>query len=852
MRVVERDRELDLLARLFAGAATGTGSGVAIAGEAGAGKSTLVAAACERATGLRIVRGGCDPLTTPRPLGPFRDAFARLGATLLQGSAIEACEATFDTLRSEPTVLVVEDIHWIDSASVEVLRFLVRRLDVMPCALVITYRDDEVDAQHVARPLLGDLAALGNVVTRKLEPLSPDGVAAMLAGGPLEAVRVYHLTGGNPFFVAEVAKEPDRPLPATVRDAVLARLYAISPQDFEVLQLAAAAPDRVDDRLLPALGVDLPTLRRLHDTGLLERDRRGLVFRHELSRLAVESTIPTGGIARLHGRLLDALERLEPRDPAVLTHHAVAAGESARANRYAREAAREAVTAGSHTEAAAFLQIALNNLVGGDPLERARLQTQLGYEQYMTSQLDTAIASIEESFPLWHTAGDVDGLSAAHESCAVFEYYNADRPQAEHHADRAVDLASAEPGLKYGSARITQAYLAYLRSEYAISEQCSVDGARVAEQVGSEPLALRGSLVRALSDLSLGRPGARERCLELIGRAREAHLDELASTGYSNVSYFDVEQVRLSAGESVLDVSLPFTVERDIPICNHWQTAVRSRLRFREGRWTAALEDADKALRTGGMPLARFWPLIVGGLVSLRRDATPDGQLDAAWELAVSLDEPMRIVPALAALAEQAWLTGAPDERVITSPARVAGWLAIPALAWSLGDLAVWLRRLGIASGIGVDTLAEPHRLTLAGASAAAASWWEGAGAAYEAAMARADGDDVDAALAGIERLDLLGAVATADRLRRDLRRLGVVQVPARPRAATRANPSGLTNRQLEVAKLVARGFTNAEIADRLYISLRTTDHHVSAVLTKLGMPSRRAIVVQAAQLGLG
>jgi AAA ATPase domain len=347
VRVLERDRELALLARAFAGAVAGSGSGVTIAGEPGAGKSTLVAAACEQATGVRVVRGGCDPLTTPRPLGPFRDAFAQMGppsqrtSAALQGSAIEVCEAVYDSLRSEPTVPVVEDIHWIDSASVEVLRF-----------------------------------------------------------------------------------------------------------------------------------------------------------------------------------------------------------------------------------------------------------------QYMTSHLDTAIASIEKSFSLWHSADDAEGLSAAHESCAVLEYYNADRHQAQHNANRAADLASALPGEKYGSARVTQAYLAYHASEYAVSELCIADGARVDEQVGSVALALRGSLVRSLSDLSLGRPGWRERSLALIEQAREAHLDELASTGHSNVSYLDVEQARLGAAESVLEVSLPFTVERGIPICNHWQTAVRSRLRFREGRWAAALEDAEKALYT--------------------------------------------------------------------------------------------------------------------------------------------------------------------------------------------------------------------------------------------------------------
>jgi hypothetical protein len=140
-------------------------------------------------------------------------------------------------------------------------------------------------------------------------------------------------------------------LPVTARDAVLARTFGLPPGDLEVLQLAAAAPDRLEDRVLPALGVDLPTLRRLHETGLLLRDRRGLIFRHELARLALESTIPVGGAPRLHARLLDALERLQPRDPAVLTHHAVAAVDPTRAAGYAQQAAAEAAGAGSHTEA---------------------------------------------------------------------------------------------------------------------------------------------------------------------------------------------------------------------------------------------------------------------------------------------------------------------------------------------------------------------------------------------------------------------------------------------------------------------------------------------------------------------
>ena len=143
-------------------------------------------------------------------------------------------------------------------------------------------------------------------------------------------------------------------MPTSVRDAVLARTSQVTPHDFEVLQLVATAPDRLDDRVLPALGVDLPTLRRLDETALLTRTAEGIVFRHELARQAIESTVPPGGGPRLHALLLDALERVEPRDPAVLTHHAVGAHDAPRASRYAREAGQDATRAGSHSEAAAF------------------------------------------------------------------------------------------------------------------------------------------------------------------------------------------------------------------------------------------------------------------------------------------------------------------------------------------------------------------------------------------------------------------------------------------------------------------------------------------------------------------
>jgi DNA-binding CsgD family transcriptional regulator len=232
--------------------------------------------------------------------------------------------------------------------------------------------------------------------------------------------------------------------------------------------------------------------------------------------------------------------------------------------------------------------------------------------------------------------------------------------------------------------------------------------------------------------------------------------------------------------------------------------------------------------------------------------ALAGGDEEARPRLTEHIDEPLRRLAVLSALAERMWMTELPDVRVTDIAVSALDQLAaLPGSGWAAGDLAVWLARLGLLEKR-PESVAEPFRLTLDGRSDEAASWWRRLGDPFAEAMAWGDSADPAHRARAVELLDKLGAIGTADRQRVALRRDGVTAVPPRPRVSTRANPAGLTNRQLDVAKLVARGFTNAEIAARLYISPKTADHHVSAILTKLGLPNCRAIVVQSDQLGLG
>ena len=807
-------------------------------------------------TTIRVLRAGCDPLRTPRPLGPLRDIadHAGLGDLFHDDDAglSRVCEEVYSALRSEPTVLVIEDVHWIDEASVDVLRFLARRIETLPLCLLVSCRDRELDDVHPVRALLGDIARMDSFTRLPLRSLSLDAVQALIGDSALDSEKVHVLTGGNPFFVTEIAKDPEGPMPVSVRDAVLDHAAGVAPEDFEALQLVAAAPDRVDHRLLPALGIDLPTLRRLDASGLLKSTDDGLEYRHELARLAVQSTIPPAGRASLHARLLQAHEQLDFRDPAIMTHHAVEAGDEARVVRYAKAAAQQATRAGSHTDATTFLQTAIEHHPDGRDAERAALLQSLGREQYMTSRLTEGIATIRSSFPLWRRVGDLAGLAAAHDTCAVLEYYNARRQDAETHAERAEEMADeAGARVAFGRAKATRAFLAYQRNEFDFALACCTEADQVALVEKNSALAMRSGLFRSVVEFARGDVDARALVTTGIEEAREHSLDELASVGYSNLAYHDVEQRRLRSAAHVLEESLPFADDRDIVICRHWQTGVRSRLHLYQGRWDAALEDAAEVL--SGMPLCTLWPLMVSVLVPLRRGAVPssDEPLDAAWRLAESLDEPVRRLPLLAALAERAWMTGTDDDRVLAlAVEEVKRLQSTPGAGWAVGELAVWLQRLGLLEEV-PGGVAEPHRLMLEGRHEDAATWWHEAGDPFQEALSWGDSTDPEHQVRGVSQLDDLGATGTADRRRVQLRTDGVANVPSRPRASTRANPSGLTNRQLEVAKLLASGLTNAEIATRLYISPKTADHHVSAVLLRLGLPNRRAVIVQAEELGL-
>jgi DNA-binding CsgD family transcriptional regulator len=218
--------------------------------------------------------------------------------------------------------------------------------------------------------------------------------------------------------------------------------------------------------------------------------------------------------------------------------------------------------------------------------------------------------------------------------------------------------------------------------------------------------------------------------------------------------------------------------------------------------------------------------------------------------LADSTGEPQLIYPAAAARAEIAWLDG--DPHGIAEATNDALALALErGDSWAAGELACWRWRAGFHDELPAALVAKPYRLSIAGDWGAAAERWRTIGCPYEATLALADADDQAALRQALEELNRLGARPAAAIVARRLRERGIRSVPRGPRPITRQNPAGLTARELEVLALLAEGLRNAQIAERLVLSTKTVDHHVSAVLRKLDVSTRGEASAKATRLGL-
>lgn len=859
-RVLERDDELAELAGAARRAATGAGSVVLVSGEAGIGKSSLVAALQDALPEARLLTGRCDDLATPRVLGPLRDLSGTVGADLARalrspGERDALFAALYDELdwTGHATVLTVEDVHWADEATLDLLRWLGRRAADLPAVLVLTYRDDELDGGHPLRRLLAALATARSVIRLPLGPLSSDAVRSL--AGPSRADAVLAVTGGNPFLVHEVLASPngDPPgaVPPSVVDLVLARMYRIDPDSRDAVERLSVITSTVDRPLVDALVPGgLAALASAEEHGLLLVEPRRVGFRHELTRRAVVDALPAARRTTLNAAALAVLAQRPDHDPAQLVHHALEAGDAAAVVRHGPAAAAAAVTGRAHRQAADHLRAVLAHRDELDLPELADLLEASARACYTVGDRErSALADQDEAVRIRRGLGDRVALGSSLRALSRIAWWVGDRHRAEEAAAEAVDvLSGTEDRRELALALSNVSQLAMLAERMTEARENAERAIELAREVDD-----RAVLAHALNNLGTARwaqgdPAGRDLVERSRAVALEAGLSEHASRAWCNVVWQLLVHLRPDeAGEELVAGIEHAEADEQVAFWKYL-TVERGLVALAGARWSSAVADAEVGLDATS-PI-RCTALFVLGRVALRTGEPADELVEECWRLGRELDELQRTAPAAALACEAAWLRR-DDEQVRRTGREVyAEACRVGSLPWRV-ELAHWLRLAG--DPVDPAELAgstHPYALSARGDWRGAADGWAAAGYPYEAAAALTGSDDDEVVLSGLAGLDALGGVRLADRVREDLRRRGVVRVPRGPIPATRDNVAGLTPRQLDVLTLLAEGLPNAAIADRLVLSVRTVDHHVAALMAKLGAVSRHEAVERAAGLG--
>ncbi len=969
-QLVGRDQPLGLLLDLVRRAADGDGGAALVVGEAGIGKSRLLSEFSRRAAeaGVLVLAGECVYLaeaelpyapivgalrgvvrTRSEPelaklFGAARGELARLlpelgdtgpalPGSLGQARLFELVLGVLSRLSQErPVALVVEDVHWADSASLDLLAFLVRNQRSERLATIVTFRSDELTAEHPVRARLSELERGGRAQRIELEPLTADQLAEQVRGitgtrPPVALSRVLHdRSQGNPFFTEELVAAGDE-LPASLRDALLGRLRRLSKLGREIVGVAAVAGRTVDHRLLAALDVMqddelIAALREAVALQVLISDGLSYTFRHALLREAVYDDLVAGQRAPVHAKLARVLTArpelagTSSGSAAEIAHHWSAAGE--------REPALVAsVQAGADAERVYAIQEARRHyervlelwerVAEPERLTGLQLSTVLiraADAEWLAGDETRAVALGRLALEQPDLAGDEARAALLHERLATYLWGIGDSDGALEAARRAVARSEAAGApVARASALCAAGRMLVMRSRNLeaippLEEALALtrdSGARseegqVLNYLGSA-LAFLGDYAHAIDHLRAAVRIAHETAAQARGLSHYENLSEmLAEVG-------QLEQARDVAAEGI-------AAAREVGLQRSYGLVVMGRgalCALALGRTAEAGELTAEALELGETTFFAFnvleargrYELVRGDLDAAQRQliaaeamasrsgdvmwAGPLGAMRAELELwrgrpaAVpqTVDATLSLAPereclqhtaelhwlgtrALAELAlaardrredseaerQATALLGRLEERAATSfplgtaPARVHADLALCAaeVARARGEsnLAGWTAAVSAADAsghLGRSTYARWRR--------------------SEALLEHGERELAEAALREGARMAAAGEHTPLTREILALARRARISLTAPGPIIAKSAELGLTIRETEVLRLLADGLTNRQIAGSLFISEKTAEHHVSRILSKLGVPTRAAAGSVAHRAGL-
>jgi tetratricopeptide (TPR) repeat protein len=703
MHLLERQEQLEILGRCLREARAGAGKLVLVAGEAGLGKSSLVERfASDHRLDAQALWGACDGLATPRALAPVHEIAVQ--TSVLHGRATPGDEsrdwlfrALFENFARPDCkcVVVLEDLHWADEATLDFLRFIGRRIQRTATLFIVTYRDDEFYPNHPVRLVLGELTG-HHVIRMRLAPLSPGAVELLAKDSGRDPAILHQITGGNPFFVREVLADPGEHVPQTVRDAVLARLARCSAATRELAELVSMSPSRTEMWLIESvLGPHQAAIDEAGARGLLVAQTESIAFRHELARLAVQSIIPPERARALHDGVLQALVD-HGADLPRLVHHASLAHNAAAVLEYAPLAAKQAMRLGAHREAAAHLSAALRFRTSLPKDVQAEMLEDHARESGLANQTREAINSATAANLCFRQVGNVQAQSRVLSFLSQEYRTVGDKTRADECVHGAVAVLEAlPPSANLAMAYSTRSLMAVHRGWDQEALEFGRRALALARQFGDHATESHALCNIGAAMLGIGDRAGYTPLGESLALALEHKFEDCAARAYRRLLFYSVLLHDFARADNLFRDGVTYCEERGIYSHSAYMRAYYIPCELERGNWTEAARMAAELLQSSEFSgvQQRITILVTLAMVRLRRgDPGADPPLDEALELALPTSELNRIGRVAAARAEQAWLSGDID-RVAREALLGLDYVSGHTAPWIKGELMFWLSR---------------------------------------------------------------------------------------------------------------------------------------------------------------